>query len=174
LLLAAFVLVGVAGATALAFARDASEQRDERDDREEVRRLAGAFGEAYLSYDFQNVDASGDRVLALVTEAFAADFESTRAPGIEAVFADIETTTVARTTDVYIGDIGEATAQAYVIVDVDASNDAAGRQTLRGLSFLVTMAREDGEWKVDSVSPPPTPDVDGAATSTTTTSIAAG
>jgi type II secretory pathway pseudopilin PulG len=172
LLLVAVLLVGVAGAVVLGSAQDASDLRDERDDREEVQRLAGAFGEAYLSYDFQDVDASGDRVLALVTEAFAADFEDTRAPGIEAVFATIETTTVARTTDVYVGDIGEDTAQAYVIVDVDASNDTAGQQTLRGLSFLVSMAREDGEWKVDTVSPPPSPDVDGASSTTTTSAVA--
>lgn len=173
-LLFAALVVGAAGAVTLGHAREAADLRDERDEREEVRRLAGRFGEAYLSYDFQDVDASAARVLELVTEAFAADFEATRAPGIEAVFADIQTTTVARTTDVYVGDVGESSAQAYVVVDVEADNAASGPQTLRGLAFLVSIRREDGAWKVDGVAPPPAPAVDGGPTTTTATSSAAG
>lgn len=182
LLLVAVVLVGVAGAVTLGSSREASDLRSEADDRDEVRRLAGAFGEAYLSYDFEDVDASAARVLGLVTAAFAEDFEATRAPGIESVFATIQTTTVARTTDVFLGDVDDDTASAFVIVDVDAANDAAGQQTLHGLSFLVAMKREGGEWRVDSVSPPPSPDIDGEPVTdpiggdgaTTSTSVAGG
>ncbi len=163
LLLVAVVLVGVAGAVVLGSARDASDLRDERDDREEVqpagRRLRRGVPELRLPGRRcvrRPGAGAGDRGVRRRLRGRPGRRGSRRSS------PHIETTTVARTTDVYVGDIGEETAQAYVIVDVDAANDTAGQQTLRGLSFLVSMAREDGEWRVDSVSPPPTPDVDGA------------
>jgi Mce-associated membrane protein len=163
------VAVLVVGAVALAVTqgRDADDLRAERDERREVARVAAAFGEAYLSYDFEDVDASSERVLALTTAAFAEDFEATRAPGIEAVFADIETSTRATTTDVYVGDIGEQSARALVVVDVEAESAAAGVQSMRNLSFVVLLERHDGTWLVDAVEPPPSPDVDGGSTTTT-------
>ena len=142
----------------------------ERDERREVATVAAAFGQAYLSYDFRDVAGSGDRVLELVTDAFAADFEQTRVPGIEAVFAEIETTTEATTKEVFVSDIGSGTARALVVVDVEAASTSAGSQSLRNLSFVVEMVREDGVWKVDSVEPPPAPDVSGPGATTTTMS----
>lgn len=165
--LAALMIAALAVAVlvALTQAGRASDLRAERAERREVTRVAAAFGEAYLSYDFQDVAASGDRVLALVTDRFAADFEQTRVPGIEAVFADIETTTTATTTEVFVSDIGDSTARAIVVVDVAAAS-AAGNQSLRGLSFVAALVRQGDEWRVDAVEPPPSPEVDGATTTT--------
>ena len=59
-------------------------------------------------------------MVALATEAFAEDFEETRAPGIEAVFADLKTSTKATTTEVFVSDVGDTSARAIVVVDVAA------------------------------------------------------
>ena len=167
-IVATIALAGAVLATIVAVNQSnrADDLAQERADRRAVATVAAAFGQAYLSYDFRDVAGSGDRVIALVTDDFAADFEQTRVPGIEAVFAEIETTTVATTREVFVSDVGRDSARALVVVDVDAAGTTVGIQSLRNLSFVVVLVREGGEWKVDAVEPPPAPDVSGATTST--------
>jgi hypothetical protein len=154
--------IGIATVIALLQSGRVDDLEAERDDARSVREVAAAFGEAYLSYDSSDVDASSAAVLALASEAFAVDFSETRVPGIEQLFADIDTTTVASTSAVYLGDVGDGRATALVVVDVDATSDATGPQTLHDLSFVLELIEVDGDWKVDSVAPAPTPDVTSA------------
>ncbi|HEY9558058.1 MAG TPA: hypothetical protein VIR58_15080, partial [Acidimicrobiales bacterium] len=105
---------------------------------------------------------------------FAEDFSTTRAPGIEELFANLETTTRAETTEVFVGDITGDTARALVAVDVEATSAASGTQQLTDLTFVVDLVHLDGEWLVDRVNPAPQPDLTGdgveqpPATTTTT------
>lgn len=161
-----------AGAVAVAKTGDASRLEDERDARREVAAASATFGEVYLTYDFDDVDASSDRVLELVTPDFAEDFADTRAPGIEELFASLETSTQATTTEVFVGDVTDDIARALVVVDVDASSTASGTQTLTDLTFVLDLERIDGAWLVANVAPAPQPDIEGdapAASTTTTT-----
>lgn len=151
------------------------------DARRDVTTAASTFGEVYLSYDFEDPDRSGDRVLELVSPAFAEDFESTRAPGIEKLFSNLGTTTAATTKEVFVGDLTDDTARALVVVDVVANSDASGNQELTDLTFVLELVRVDGRWLVDNVVPAPQPDITGddleppasSTTSTTTTTTAA-
>ena len=139
-----------------------------------VARAASTFGEVYLSYDFDDPDGSGDRVLELVSPAFAEDFTTTRAPGIEELFANLRTTTEATTKEVFVGDVGDDSARALVVVDVVADSAASGTQELTNLTFVLDLVLVDGAWLVDEVAPAPQPDLSGdgveqpgATTSTT-------
>ncbi len=107
LVLAIGALVVAVGAAALALGQsgEVDDLRADRDDRREVALVASEFGRAYLSYDFDDVDASSDAVVALATDDFAERFEATSAPGIEELFASMETSTVATTDEVFVGDI---------------------------------------------------------------------
>jgi hypothetical protein len=152
--------------------RERNDLAREPGERRAVLQVAADFGEAYLSYDFDDVDASGDAVVALATEAFAEDFTATRAPGIEQLFADLETSTVATTKEVFVGEIGRRNARALVVVDVSASSTANGDQDLTNLTFVLDLVREGGEWRVDRVAPAPQPDIGDPAGGTTTTTTA--
>lgn len=151
----------------------ASDLEDDLDARSEVATVASTFGEVYLSYDFDDPEGSGDRVLELVSPDFAEDFETTRAPGIEELFANLGTTTDATTTEVFVGDLTDDSARALVVVDVVATSDASGTQQLTDLTFVLELVRVDGRWLIDNVVPAPQPDLTGDGieppdTSTTT------
>jgi len=138
-------------------ASDANAQLDEASD---ARRVAAEFGEAYLSFDTDDVDGATDRLLTLATETFADEFESTRAPSIEELFAAGDTVTRASVQDVFAGEVDGDRARALVVVDIDASGPE-GEQRLVGLSFVLEMVREDSRWLVDAVGPAPFPEVVG-------------
>ncbi len=180
LVLIGLLLAGLVAAGAVAVAKDSDVSRleDNRDARRDVATAASTFGEVYLTYDFDDVEASSDRVIDLVTSDFAEDFADTRAPGIEELFANLETSTEATTTEVFVGDVTDDTARALVVVDVDASSSASGTQTLTNLTFVLDLERVDGTWLVDNVAPAPQPDIEGDApagsvttTSTTSTTV---
>jgi Mce-associated membrane protein len=153
----------------------AQDAEDDLAARDEVAAAASVFGEVYLSYDFDDPDRSGDRVLELVSPAFAEDFERTRAPGIEELFSNLGTTTSASTTQVFVGDVGDDAATALVVVDVVARSEASGTQELTDLTFVLELVRDGDRWLVDDVVPAPQPDLAGdgvedpPASSTTTT-----
>jgi hypothetical protein len=172
-LLVLLALVALAaGAAALSKAGEADDLRDERADRREVARVAAAFGAAYLTYDFDDVEASSAAVTDLATEAFAESFAETSAPGIEELFATLQTSTVATTDEVFVGDVGDGRARALVVVDVAASSTASEQQ-LSDLSFVLDLVELDGVWRVDAVAPAPQADIgdpgaEGGSAPTTT------
>lgn len=163
---ALIVAVGVA----ISQAQRASDAQDDLDRVADVRERASAFGAAYLTYDAADVEASSKRLLALATEAFGAEFEKSRTPGIEALFDQIGTSTKATTTDVFVSDTSGDKARALVVVDVVASSTETPDQKLVDLTFVLDLVFEDGEWKVDAVNPAPRPDVVGGPTTTAPTS----
>lgn len=167
------LVAAVAAVAAVVFALGERGRADDAEAdlaaRDDVARAAATFGEAYLSFDFDDEGASSDRVLDLVTPDFAADYSETRAPGIEELFANLETTTQAQTTEVFVGQVDGDAARALVVVDVEADSAATGRQTLADLTFVIDLVRTDDGWLVDRVSPAPTPDVGGDGLDTPTT-----
>lgn len=139
---------------------EASDANAELDDASEARRVAAEFGEAYLSFDTDDVAGATDRLLSLATEDFADEFESTRAPSIEELFAAGDTVTRASVQDVFSGEVDGDRTRALVVVDIDASGPE-GEQRLVGLSFVLEMVRSDSTWLVDAVGPAPFPEVVG-------------
>jgi len=156
-------LAAVAVALAALGWSEASDANAELEDATEARRVAAEFGEAYLSFDTDDVDGATDRLLSLATETFADEFESTRAPSIEELFAAGDTVTRASVQDVFAGELGDDRTRALVVVDIDASGPE-GEQRLVGLSFVLEMVREDSTWLVDAVGPAPFPEVVGGPT----------
>jgi|GEM_PF-3846854 hypothetical protein len=141
---------------------EATDANAERDDADEARRVAAEFGEAYLSFDTDDVEGATDRLLTLATETFADEFESTRAPSIEELFAAGDTVTRASVQDVFTGELDGDRTRALVVVDIDASGPE-GEQRLVGLSFVLELVREDSTWLVDAVGPAPFPEVVGGS-----------
>ena len=173
LVLAVVALVVAVGAAALAFgqAGEIDDLRDERDDRREVARVSSEFAAAYMTFDFEDADATAAAIEGLVTEAFAAAFSERREPLRES-FEALETSTLATTDEVFVGDIEGDRARALVVLDIELSSTAIGQQDLEDFSIVVDLRRIDGDWRVDRQRFAPQPDVSGgagAATSTTAT-----
>lgn len=139
---------------------EASDANAELDAASEARQVAAEFGEAYLSFDTDDVDGATDRLLNLATKTFADEFKSTRAPSLEELFAAGDTVTQASVQDVFASEVDGDRARALVVVDIDASGPE-GEQRLVGLSFVLEMVREDSRWLVDAVGPAPFPEVVG-------------
>jgi hypothetical protein len=162
----AFILVPLVALAAVSVAlatigwNEASDANAELDDAAAARRVAAEFGEAYLSFDTDDVKGATDRLLKLATQTFADEFKSTRAPSIEELFAGGDTVTRASVQDVFAGELDGDRTRALVVVDIDASGPE-GDQRLVGLSFVLELVREDSTWLVDAVGPAPFPKVVG-------------
>lgn len=163
-IIALVVSTGVAAFAAVTERGRANDADSELDARDEARLVAASFAEAYLSYDYTDVEASQARIAEFASEAWLEDFEATRLREVDELFANIESTTVAETTAVYLGDVSEAAAVALVVVDVEAASAATGDQTLTDLTFLVDLIRVDDQWRVDQVAPPPQANVGNGGT----------
>lgn len=166
LLIPLVALAAVAATLAALGWNEASDANSELEDAAHARRVATEFGEAYLSFDTDDVDGATDRLLSLASEDFAAEFESTRAPSIEELFSAGDTVTRASVQDVFAGELDGDRTRALVVVDIDASGPE-GDQRLVGLSFVLEMVREDSAWLVDAVGPAPFPEVVGGPTDET-------
>ena len=166
---AAFVLVtslAVALAVAVAVLAVLLAGDDEGSDRaEEVRRAAGTFGEALLTYDYKDPEAHRDKVLSLSTGSFRQEYEDAFDAGLGPVISGAEAVATGVAKDVYVSELGEADAQAIVVLDVEVTG-IAGPRTLRDFYIRLTFVEVKGEWKVDDVT-----DLNfdpGAATTSTT------
>jgi hypothetical protein len=170
LVVAVLALVVAVAAAALAIGQtgEIDDLRAERDDRREVARVAAAFGEAYLTFDYQDADATVDAIRDYVTEAFASAFADRREP-LRDSFETLQTSTVATADEVFVGDVEGDEARALVILDVDLSSAAIGQQELVGFSIIVDLVEEDGGWRVDRQRYAPQPDIAGGAPTATTT-----
>lgn len=169
-----WVLVGVAVAVAVAaVVWGLSRSTDDGNDAEAARDVAERFGVAYLSFDSDSVTTAGDKLLAVSTERFADEFADSRLPGVESLFSGTDTRTRAEVTDTFLSSVDGDRIRALVVVDIAAST-AEGDQRLENLSFVLEMIDEDGEWRVDAVTPVPFPEVVGGPTDTTTTDAPPG
>jgi hypothetical protein len=172
----ALVVAVAAAALALGQAGEVDDLRSERDDRRAVARVASEFAAAYMTFDFQDADATGDAIQDLVTDAFAKAFSERREPLRES-FEALQTSTVASTDEVFVGDIEGDRARAFVILDVELSSTAIGQQDLEDFSIIVDLVKVDGDWRVDRQRFAPQPDISGgagAAGSTTSSTAPAG
>ena len=133
---------------------------------EAVRRAAGTFGEALLTYDFHDPEAHRDEVLALSTGSFRQEYEEAFDAGLGPVISDVEAVSKGVAKDVYVSELGEADAQAIVVLDVEVTG-IAGPRTLSDFYIRLTFVEVQGEWKVDQVTDL---NFDPGAASTTTTS----
>jgi hypothetical protein len=116
-----------------------------------VREAAGTFGEALMTYDYHDPDAHRDEVLELSTGAFSEEYGDTFDAGLAKVITEVEAESEGFAKDIYVSELGDADAQAIVVVDVEVDG-VAGPRTLRDLYIKLTLVEVDGEWKVDQVT----------------------
>jgi Mce-associated membrane protein len=141
------VLFGIAAAVLGVLAAD----RDDGDPRQEdVRRTAGEFAEALVTYDYRDPDVHRDAVLALSTGSFRDEYEDAFEQGLARVITEAEATSTGTVKDIYLSELDEERAQAIVVVDIEHTG-TGGPRTLFDVYMKLTFVEVDGDWKVDQV-----------------------
>jgi Mce-associated membrane protein len=119
--------------------------------RRDIASAAGAFGEALLSYDFNDLNAARARVLALATASFGQQYTTAFTGGLDVAITKLQATSKATVDSVYISDAIGDTAKAVVTLDSEVHSTAGTRRTV-GSYLDLTLKHEDGAWKVDTVT----------------------
>lgn len=147
----------------------------------DLRRTAGQFGEALVTYDHRDPDAHRDTVLGYATGSFREEYEDAFDQGLSQIITEVEAVSSGFVKDVYLTEVDRGQASAVVVVDIE-HDGTAGPRTIYDIYFRLTMVLVEDEWKVDQVTdlsfgsgpaagPDAAPDVTTDTTGSTTTSV---
>lgn len=116
-----------------------------------VRRAAGEFGAALVTYDYREPEVHRDQVLELATGSFRSEYEEAFDRGLAEIITEVEAIAEGFVDDVYVSDLDDERAQAIVVVDIEHQG-VSGARSLRDVYFLLALVEVDGAWKVDQVT----------------------
>lgn len=142
------VLFGLAAAVLAVLLAAGAGDDDEVD---ELRRTAGQFAEALVTYDFEDPDRHRDQVLSFATGSFREEYEDAFDQGLAQIISEVEAVSQGFVNTVYLSELDDGSAQAVVAVDIE-HDGAGGPRTLYDIYFRLTLVEVDGEWKVDQVT----------------------
>jgi Mce-associated membrane protein len=128
----------------------ASDSDGEGGDAAELRRTAGQFGEALVTYDHRNPEEHRDTVLGFATGSFREEYEDAFDQGLADIITEVEAVSQGFVKDVWVSEIDEERASAVVAVDIE-HDGTAGPRTLYDIYFRLTFVKVDDTWKVDQV-----------------------
>jgi hypothetical protein len=147
-------------------------------DRAAVADVAGQFGVALLSYDYQDLNTARERVLALATTRFGGQYTDAFVNGLDDAITQFQAVADATLLDVYVADIEGDSAKAVVVLDAEVRSTEGTRRTVSSYIDL-RLVREGGSWKVDVATSlaaleqdtTPTPGLDTSTSTTTSTTV---
>ena len=149
------LLLFLAALAVLATAVVATVQRQalaaERDDRKEIERVSGELATALLTYDFEDLDASRDRVLARSTGKFRKEYEDAFESGLRTLLTETKATSRGTVTDIYVSEIDDSAASTIVVANAVADGTAGRRASLSSYIQL-DLVEVGGRWRVDGVT----------------------
>lgn len=154
--------VGLAVLAAVLSARLA----DERDRRQAVEDVAGRFAAALLTYDFDKLEESKQRVLELSTGNFRKEYEEAFEGGLDTLYQETQARSRGTVKDVFVGAVDGDTAEAIVVADATAEGTAGARRRLDSYIRL-QLVRLGGRWQVDGVTSLNFGEEPGSVTTTT-------
>ena len=149
------VLVFLAVLAILSAAVVATVQRQElaaeRDDRAEIERVSGELATALLTYDFEHLEASRDRVLARSTGKFRKEYEQAFDSGLRTVLTETKAKSRGTVTDIYVSEIDDKAASTIVVANAVADG-VAGRRASLASYIQLDLVEVGGRWRVDGVT----------------------
>lgn len=149
------VATAVLSVAVVALALVAASQRAtltaERDDRREIERVSGELATALLTYDYEHLDASKERVLSRATGKFRKEYESAFEGGLKTLLTETKATSKGTVTDIFVSDIDSATASSIVVANAVADGTAGRRANLASYIQL-DLVEVKGHWRVDGVT----------------------
>lgn len=121
------------------------------DDADELRQVAGRFGEVLLTYDHRDPETHRDAVLRMATGSFREEYEAAFDQGLSQLITEAQATSTGFVKDVFITEIDDERALAIIVADVEHEG-TGGSNPLYDIYVRLTMVRVGGEWKVDQVT----------------------
>lgn len=151
LVLVLVVLLAAATGVAVWQALEARSLAAAATEQRRVATVASQMGEALLSYDHDDLDASEAAVLALASPDFAEEYSDAFEDGLAAAIADLEATAEGTVTSTYVEHAFAREARAIVVVDAVVTS-TAGTRTLEQAYLEMPLVQVDGEWRVDGIT----------------------
>ena len=142
---ALLVAVGMAlAALTLAFASRAGDEGED-----DVRRTAGEFSTALLTYDYGKLDEAKARVLSFATGGFKQQYEQAMAGGLDVILQETQARSAVHNVEVYVSEVEDSTASAIAVADTVVEGKSGRRQVQHYVQLeLVKVA---GAWKVTAL-----------------------
>ncbi|WP_157244833.1 hypothetical protein [Nonomuraea typhae] len=117
----------------------------------EVSQAAHAFGQSLLGYDYQNLQATRTKLMAMATGDFLNTYDDAFGGVMEQVIIKLQAVSVATVRGVYLADADESSASAIVVVDQQVTTAKAIR-SVKDSHLKISLVREKGTWKVREVT----------------------
>ncbi|MGH9138397.1 MAG: hypothetical protein ACRD0G_15355 [Acidimicrobiales bacterium] len=150
-LTAIIVALAVFGLIGWERANDAESSRDDLESaiaaRQEAEAAAGRFAEAFMTYDYRDVEASQEAVRSLMTGRLAEVYEQGRVQGLAEVFGSLQATSTAEATDVFVTEVSDNRVKAVVAVRLEFTAGGQPEPPQDNILVGATLVRQDnGEW----------------------------
>lgn len=129
---------------------DRSRLEDEVDRTDDIAAVAGQFGVTLYTYDHRDIDGQLERLEALSTPSFAADYRQDFEANLRAQIVERQVVSTSEVTDVLVSQSDGDQARAIVIASTTVERPSGQSATISGLVDL-SMLRVDGKWLVDKV-----------------------
>jgi Mce-associated membrane protein len=146
---AALFLVALGLAALAATQRSALE--GERGDRRQIEQVSGEVATALLTYDYQHLDVSRDRVLQRSTGKFRKEYEAAFESSLKTLLTETKATSRGTVKDIYLSRVEDGTASALVVANAVADGTAGKRVTVDSY-FRLDLVKVGGRWRVDGVT----------------------
>lgn len=147
---AALVIVLIAALATVAIWqwRQAARLAAEQDDRRDVAKVAGAYGDSAFDYTAATYKQTIDRNMALLGGDLLATYKQDTVPNLPTVFAKNPQLVMESTVrKVYVGDVNGRLATAVILVDIKLQTPQGTNDGSNALLRL-SLAKDAGGWKV--------------------------
>lgn len=136
-----------------------SNAQGKLDDVEAVRRVAGDFGAATLTYDHRDLRPFERRMKAHATGTFRRQLQD-GLDGLKSLITELRSQSVATVKQIYVSDLDDGSAAAIVVVEARAKNGDDPERTLEAAYIELQLLKVGKRWRIDGVS---TLDLGGAS-----------
>ena len=139
----------------------AADRRDDRR-RDDVAEVAARLALSFVTYDYRDLDSSIQRVRRDATDGFFREYERFMQNEGGSLLERTQAQSKATVDDVFLGDIGDGSASAFVVLTV--TRQGLGAQAPAAGAYLrLQLTQVDGKWLVEKVNPLFTDAATGAA-----------
>ncbi|WP_030169723.1 hypothetical protein [Spirillospora albida] len=131
----------------------ASGLASDESEREEIAKVASAYGDVAFNYNASNYQAQMAKTQRLLAGDLLDEFnQSTRQSLTETFKANPEVTLTSKTDKVFVGDVTDRFAMAVISVDVQLSSKSGSKASPATLLRLA-LSKIDGSWKITKQYP---------------------
>jgi hypothetical protein len=117
-----------------------------------VRRVAGDFGAATLTYDYRDLKPFERRMRAHATGTFRRQLGEGGLEAIESLIKGLKSTSEATVKQIFVSELEDHSASAIVVVEAQARNGDAPPKKVDAAYLELQLVKAGGRWLIDGVS----------------------